>query len=63
MKEKYYEAAYHNHRLVYCRTSRNEEKLNGWVCDNCRENYDNEVWSFYCTKCDFDLCCSCMGFN
>ena len=63
VKEKYYDAAYHNHKLVYCRTSRNSEQLNGWICDNCRENYDNEVWSFYCTKCDFDLCCSCMGFN
>jgi hypothetical protein len=61
IREKYFDTAYHRHKLVYCRTSRNNEQLNSWICDNCRENHNNEEWSFYCTKCDFDLCSSCMG--
>ncbi len=54
---------YHPHRLVYCRTSRRFLGYNSWNCDNCRESFNNRVWSFYCTKCDFDLCCDCCGFH
>ena len=57
------ESDYHEHKLVYCRTSRSFIYLNGWICDNCRENFHNNVWSFYCTLCDFDLCCECCGFK
>ena len=54
---------YHPHRLVYCRTSRRFLGYNSWNCDNCRESFNNRVWSFYCTKCDYDLCCDCCGFH
>ena len=54
---------YHPHNLVYCRSSRSVIGYNGWICDNCREEFDNEIWSFFCTNCDFDLCCSCAGFK
>ena len=39
INEKYFDAANHDHKLVYCRTSRNDEKLNTWLFDNCRESY------------------------
>ena len=54
---------YHEHQLVYCRSSRSVIGYNGWICDNCRDNFENEIWSFLCTNCDFDLCCSCAGYN
>ena len=59
----YLDAAYHKHKLLFCRTSRNTKELNSWNCDNCRQSFNNENWSFYCTNCDFDLCCSCCGYN
>ena len=58
-----FQTDYHEHKLVYCRTSRSFIYLNGWICDNCRENFHNNKWSFYCTICDFDLCGECCGFN
>jgi hypothetical protein len=54
---------YHPHKLVYCRTSRRFLSFGGWICDNCRETFENRVWSFYCTECDFDLCCDCCGYH
>ncbi len=59
--EKFIQTDYHEHRLAYCRTSRRLLIYGGWICDNCRESFNNETWSFYCTKCDFDLCRQCMG--
>ena len=53
----------HNHILVYCRTSRFDEVYNSWVCNNCRSKFNNEVWSFYCTQCNFDICSKCARFN
>ena len=63
MTQKFYETDYHEHRLIYCRTSRSSLSLNGWICDNCRREFKNNVWSFYCTLCDFDLCSNCMGIH
>ena len=63
VNKKYFETDYHHHRLVYCRSSRSVIGYNGWICDNCRDQFDNDVWSFFCTNCDFDLCCSCLGYN
>ena len=60
---KFFQTDYHDHRLVYCRSSRAVIGYNGWICDNCRDNFENDVWSFFCTNCDFDICCSCAGFN
>ena len=63
VNKTFFQTDYHDHRLVYCRSSRSVIGYNGWICDNCRENFDNEIWSFFCTNCDFDLCCSCAGYN
>ena len=60
---KFFKTDYHNHRLVYCRSSRAVIGYNGWICDNCRDNFENDIWSFFCTNCDFDICCSCAGFH
>ena len=60
---KFLETDYHEHRLIYCRSSRSAIGYNSWNCDNCRETNENDVWSFYCTNCDFDLCTKCAGFN
>ena len=54
---------YHEHRLVFCRSSRHFRFYNKWYCDNCRGSFENKDWSFYCTLCDFDLCCGCCGFH
>ena len=58
----FFDADYHEHRLVFCRSSRNFSYYSQWMCNNCREQYDNDQWSFYCTACDFDLCCKCCGY-
>ena len=63
VKEDFLDTDYHEHRLVYCRSSRSVLQYSGWICDNCRDQYDNEEWSFLCTKCDFDLCCNCVGYH
>ena len=63
VNKKFFQTDYHDHQLVYCRSSRSVIGYNGWICDNCRDNFDNEIWSFLCTNCDFDLCCSCAGYN
>ena len=54
---------YHQHRLVYCPSSRHFLCYNRWNCDNCRESFHNNIWSFYCTLCDYDLCCDCCGYH
>jgi hypothetical protein len=63
VNKKFFQTDYHEHQLVYCRSSRSVIGYNGWICDNCRDNFENEIWSFLCTNCDFDLCCSCAGYN
>ena len=61
---QFLETPYHEHRLAFCRSSRLFfVRYNPWYCDNCREQNTNDKWSFYCTLCDFDLCCSCCGFH
>ena len=59
----FFDTDLHEHRLVFCRSSRHFILYNRWICNNCRETYDNDQWSFYCTKCDFDLCCDCCGYH
>ena len=54
-----YKFSYHNHPLLYCRSSRHNDNLNIWSCNICRLNFTNRIWSFYCTYCDFDLCLFC----
>ena len=48
----------HEHRLAYCRTKRTAGH-GGWYCNICRSDNSNKVWTFYCTSCDYDLCCKC----
>jgi len=48
----------HEHQLAYCRTKRTPGH-GGWLCNICREEYDNKTWTFYCTECDYDLCDKC----
>ena len=50
---------YHKHSLIYCNTSRNEYETY-WNCNVCRIKYGPQSWSFYCTKCDYDLCYNCF---
>ena len=52
----------HEHPLIYCRSSRSVIRYNTWICDICECKYKNDIWSFYCTQCDYDLCSKCAGF-
>ena len=49
----------HEHRLAYCRTKRTSYNILGWFCNNCKEKFNEKTWTFYCTKCDYDLCSNC----
>ena len=49
----------HKHKMIYCRTSRNYNKNTTWICNLCKKNYSDKIWSFYCTECDFDICLKC----
>ena len=33
--------------------------VTGWICDICRVNADQNVPSYHCNICDFDLCSKC----
>ena len=44
----------HCHSLVNLVSNRN------WICNLCRESYPHFIPTFYCTKCDFDVCRNCM---
>ena len=54
---------YHYHNLYYCRTSRSVIGYSTWSCDICKTKFKNDIWSFYCTQCDYDLCSKCAGFK
>ena len=58
IKKQFIKTKGHEHRLAYCRTKRTACH-GGWRCDKCRGEYTNKVWTFYCTNCDYDLCCKC----
>lgn len=57
---QFYKTIYHEHSLIYCRSSRSNNSLIGWVCDICERKFKNEDWSFFCTKCNFDVCINCI---
>jgi len=63
IEKKFLKTVYHKHYLVYSRTSRDSDELKQWYCNNCQETFENNIWSFYCTKCDYDLCKKCAGYN
>ena len=52
----------HKHRLAYYRTKRSTYHKR-WICDECKEKFDNKIWTFYCTKCDYDLCSNCAQYE
>ena len=60
--EQFLNTDYHEHRLVFCRSSRKFDFFNGYKCSNCLESYDNDIWLFYCTLCDYNLCLKCCGY-
>ena len=31
-----------------------------WICDLCMESYPSFLPTFYCSKCDYDVCKKCM---
>ena len=49
----------HKHRLIYCRTSRYDDKTTKWTCQLCNKTFGDEIWSFFCTNCNYDICLSC----
>ena len=62
-KNKFIKRSVHEHHLVFCRTSRIVLNPTPWYCNICSKEYDNDVWSFYCTNCDYDLCSKCAGIH
>ena len=57
--DKFLKTQYHEHNLSLCRTSRIVLGRTYWNCNVCKKGYDDDIWSFYCTKCDYDLCNNC----
>ena len=58
VKQKFIENNLHEHKLVYL--SRRADNCSSWKCNICQEDYSYEIWSFYCTECDFDICANCI---
>ena len=44
----------HNHKLVYMVTQRN------WTCKLCQKSYNKFCPTYYCSKCNYDVCEKCM---
>ena len=63
VKDNYLNTDLHEHPLIYCRISKNLAFFNDWNCSNCFGNYNNNIWSFYCTVCNYHLCLSCCGYK
>jgi len=57
-RNKYLVSSLHEHKLIYCITSRNYFGETFWNCDICGKK--GNYWAFYCTLCDFDLCADCF---
>ena len=60
-REKYLNSKLHEHKLIYCITSRNCCGESVWNCDKCEK--ESNTWNFYCTYCDYDLCAECALNN
>ena len=56
---KSYRFPTHEHKMIYCRTSRARNKDTIWTCNLCFKTYENKIWSFYCINCDYDICLFC----
>ena len=60
-REKYLDSKLHEHRLIYCITSRRYFEETEWECNKCGKSGNS--WTFYCTLCDFDFCTECVLNN
>ena len=49
----------HPHPLYSCYVIRNQN-FNCWTCNNCGNNYELNIPSFYCTYCDYNFCQNCL---
>lgn len=49
---------YSNHNLFLCETERFFG--DGYLCNRCRKEFKNTIPSYYCTRCDFDICDNCI---
>ena len=58
-KINYFTFSFHEHRMIYCWTSKNFKSLSSLYCNKCKKEYSNKIWSFYCTNCDYDICLKC----
>ena len=61
--KKFLKSSHHEDNLVFCRTSRKVIGNTYWLCNECKKVYNDDIWSFYCTKCDYDLCNNCAGIH
>jgi len=34
-----------------------------WTCKDCKKEYNEKTYSYYCSLCDYDLCEECFGKN
>ena len=59
----FFQSDIHVHRLVFCRPSKYFIFFKNWKCNICYNTFSNKIWSFYCTLCNFNLCCECCGFH
>ena len=59
--QKFLKSSQHEHNLVFCRTSRIVLGRTHWSCNGCKQKFNDDIWSFYYTKCDYDLCNNCAG--
>ena len=59
----FFQTDYHEHRLVFCRPSKYFTSFRSWKCKNCCDIFRNKIWCFYCTLCNYNLCCNCCGFH
>ena len=55
--EMFFKSNSHKHKLMRCATAL---RIN-WACNKCGDIHDAIDESYYCAKCDFDLCPNCVN--
>ena len=58
---KFFQYRNHEHILTFCK--RVVSDCSGWSCNKCKKSYTYDEWSFYCSKCDYDICLICIKEN
>ena len=51
----------HEHPLLFCFPLERRNKCDGWTCNKCSKDFENNISSFYCSYCDYDICQNCIG--